>query len=148
MSENAGAGPAHGADVVRKAEIVRLLIEKADASRTVIASTMRDSGVPNSTSDMLWALATIEVPMTLREIAAKLGRDPSTMTLVADKLEAANLIARRPHPTDGRKRTLVLTDHGHALWDTLRARLHDSRILAGLTTDQQHTLLELLRQLR
>jgi DNA-binding MarR family transcriptional regulator len=135
-------------DMARKAEIVRLLIEVSEAARTVIASTLRDSGAPSSTSDMLWALATSQAPMTLREIAAKLGRDPSTMTLVADKLETADLVARRPHPTDGRKRTLALTDRGHALWDSLRARLHESSMFAGLTADQQDTLLELLRQLR
>lgn len=143
----AGAGSSHAPDTLRKAEIIRRLMEVGDAARAIVATTLRDSGAPSSASDMLWALATSETPMTLREIAARLGRDPSTVTLTADKLEAADLIARRPHPTDGRKRTLALTDRGLGLWGTLRDRLHASSIFADLSTDQQHTLLELLRHI-
>jgi DNA-binding MarR family transcriptional regulator len=139
-----GAG---SADALRKAEIIRRLIEVGDTARAIVATTLRDSGAPSSASDMLWALATSEAPMTLREIAARLGRDPSTVTLTADKLETADLVTRRPHPTDGRKRTLVLTERGLGLWNTLRDRLHASDLLTELSADQQRTLLELLRHI-
>lgn len=143
----AGAGSSHGPDAMRKAEIIRLLMEAGETARAIVATALRDSGAPSSASDMLWALGTSKMPMTLREIAARLGRDPSTVTLTADKLETADLVARRPHPTDGRKRTLVLTDRGLDLWDTLRDRLHASSMFADLSADQQRTLLELLRHI-
>jgi DNA-binding MarR family transcriptional regulator len=143
----AGSGPA--ADALRKAEIVRLLMATGDTARSIIAATLRDSGgTPSSAADMLWALATSKTPMTLREIAAKLGRDPSTATLAADKLEAAGIVARHPHPTDGRKRILVLTGRGIELWHALRDELHASNMLADLNTDQQRDLLGLLRRIR
>jgi DNA-binding MarR family transcriptional regulator len=135
-------------DELRKAEIVRLLIEAGDGAREIIATTLRDNGAPSSAADMMWALATSDAAMTLRDTAAKLGRDPSTVTLAADKLEAAGIVARRPHPTDGRKRALSLTDEGADLWEAVRRNLHASRMLADLSTEEQLTLLELLRRIR
>lgn len=51
-------------------------------------------------------------PPTMREVAARFRCDPSTVSLAADKLQSVGLIARRPHPSDGRERTLVLTTAG------------------------------------
>ena len=143
-----GARPDQATEVARKAEIVRLLMGAGETARAVVATTLRENGAPSSASDMLWALATNEKPMTLREIAVRLGRDPSTVTLAADKLEGADLVERRPHPTDGRKRTLVLTRGGLDLWRQLRDELHASNMFADLDRDQQLTLLELLRRIR
>jgi Mn-dependent DtxR family transcriptional regulator len=106
--------------VARKPEIVQLLLGAGETASAVVATTLLESGAPSSASDMLWALATNGKPMTLREIASRLGRDPSTVTLAADRLEGADLVERRPPPTDGRKRTLVLTDRGIDLWRALR----------------------------
>jgi DNA-binding MarR family transcriptional regulator len=147
MSRDAGGGAPDPAAAKRKAEIVRLLIDAGDSAKAIVAATLRDFDAPGSVADTLWALATSEKPATLRDIAGKLGRDPSTVSLAADKLEHAGLIARQPHPSDGRKRTLVLTEHGHTLWNTLRDQLHASRLFHGLGADDQLTLLELLRKI-
>ncbi|WP_414686546.1 MarR family transcriptional regulator [Mycobacterium sp.] len=45
-------------------------------------------------------LATSKQPATFRDIASRLGCDPSTVSLEADKLDQAGLIARQPHPTE------------------------------------------------
>lgn len=84
----------------------------------------------------------------MRDVAARLHCDPSTVSLAADKLQGMGLVARQPHPADGRKRALVLTEQGHELWDELRTRLHDSRLFAGLDAQEQDTLLALLRKMR
>ena len=74
--------------------------------------------------------------------------DPSTVSLAADKLQSMGLVARQPHPTDGRKRTLSLTEQGHTLWDALRTRLHASGMFASLSVQEQDTLLALLTKMR
>ncbi|MFJ4654392.1 MarR family winged helix-turn-helix transcriptional regulator [Nocardia sp. NPDC088792] len=139
---------AHRADVERKAEIVRALMEVANGADAVVAQVLSEFGVPSSVASTLWALAPGTEPPTMREVAARLRVDPSTVSLAADKLQSTGLIARQPHPDDGRKRTLVLTEHGHELWETLRTRLHASGLFTGLDTQEQDTLLALLTKMR
>ncbi|WP_260473736.1 MarR family winged helix-turn-helix transcriptional regulator [Amycolatopsis balhimycina] len=96
----------------------------------------------------MWALVPGTEPPTMRDVAARLHCDPSTVSLAADKLQSMGLVARQPHPADGRKRTLTLTEHGHELWDALRTRLHASGLFAGLDAQEQDTLLALLTKMR
>jgi DNA-binding MarR family transcriptional regulator len=142
------APTAHRADVERKAEIVRVLVEVGDTADAVVAQVLGEFGVPTSVAGTLWALAPGTEPPTMRDIAARLRCDPSTVSLAADKLQSMGLVARQPHPTDGRKRTLALTEYGHELWQALRARLHASGLFAHLDAQEQDTLLALLRKMR
>ncbi|MFF3073401.1 MarR family winged helix-turn-helix transcriptional regulator [Kitasatospora sp. NPDC057904] len=139
---------AQRADVERKAEIVRVLVEVANAADGVVAQVLGEFGVPTSVTGTLWALAPGTEPPTMREVAARLHCDPSTVSLAADKLQSMGLVARQPHPADGRKRTLVLTEQGHELWEALRTRLHASGLFAGLDAQEQDTLLALLTKMR
>ena len=50
------------------------------------------------------------IPM--REIAQHFGVDSSYVTTLVDDLEANGLAERRPHPTDRRVKTIVLTPKG------------------------------------
>jgi DNA-binding MarR family transcriptional regulator len=84
----------------------------------------------------------------MRDVATRLHCDPSTVSLAADKLQSMGLVARQPHPTDGRKRTLALTEQGHELWEALRTRLHASGLFAGLDAQEQDTLLTQLTKTR
>lgn len=52
--------------------------------------------------------------MTPGELAAKEGVQPPSMTRVIAALEDLGLVARRPHPTDGRQAIVELTESGHA----------------------------------
>ncbi|MFE3262581.1 MarR family winged helix-turn-helix transcriptional regulator [Nocardia sp. NPDC059091] len=139
---------AHRADVERKAEIVRVLMQVANTANGVVAQVLSEFGVPASVASTLWALAPGTEPPTMRDIAARLRCDPSTVSLAADKLQSMELIARQPHPADGRKRTLALTEHGHELWEALRTRLHASGLFTGLDTQEQDTLLALLTKMQ
>lgn len=47
-------------------------------------------------------------PMTQRELAGRLRLSSGGMTLLADRLEHAGLVTRRPHPTDRRAVLLQL----------------------------------------
>jgi DNA-binding MarR family transcriptional regulator len=56
-----------------------------------------------------------EREMSGRELAAALGVDPPWVTLMADDLEERGLVERTPHPTDRRRKLLVVTDEGRAV---------------------------------
>ena len=142
------APAAHRADVERKAEIVRVLMEAGNAVNAVVAQVLAEFGVPASVAGVLWALARGTEPPTMRDVAARLRCDPSTVSLVADKLQSVGLVARQPHPADGRKRTLALTERGHELWEVLTTRLHAAGLFAGLDAEEQRTLLALLTKMR
>lgn len=134
--------------VDEKAQIIQSLLDIAHHAQETIAATLEDFDAPASAAPALRILATSEAPITPRDLARLLERDPSTASLVADKLEQAGLIARQPHPSDGRRRVLVLTERGHQFWKTLRDRLHHSAILDDLTPSERRGLLELLGRMR
>lgn len=142
------APKAQRADAERKAEIIRVLVEVGDAANGVMAQVLGEFGVPASVASTLWALAPGTEPPTMRDIATRLRCDPSTVSVAADKLQSLGLVARQPHPADGRKRTLVLTESGHELWQALRTRLHASGLFAHLDPKEQTTLLALLTKMR
>lgn len=127
-----------------KAQILQLLLDIAESAQATIAATLQEFDAPASAATALRILATSETPVTPRDLARLLGRDPSTASLVADKLEHVDLITREPHPDDGRKRVLVLTERGHQLWDTLRERLHKSAIFDDIAPSERDVLRELL----
>jgi DNA-binding MarR family transcriptional regulator len=56
-----------------------------------------------------------EQEMSGRELAAALGVDPPWVTLMADDLEERGLVERTPHPTDRRRKLLVVTAEGRAV---------------------------------
>jgi DNA-binding MarR family transcriptional regulator len=51
------------------------------------------------------------VPVTPRDVARHLGLTTAATTTVLDRLVEAGHVERRPHPTDGRSKVLVVTDH-------------------------------------
>lgn len=57
-------------------------------------------------------LRTIERPMRMGDLAGLRVCDPSSLTTMALRLEAAGLIARTPDPSDGRARLIALTPAG------------------------------------
>lgn len=51
-------------------------------------------------------------PMTMGELATKLGIDAPYATLVVDELERQGFVERRPHPTDRRAKLVATTERG------------------------------------
>ncbi|WP_369639080.1 MarR family winged helix-turn-helix transcriptional regulator [Nocardia sp. JMUB6875] len=92
------------------------------------------------------ALREMTGPMTMRELAARMSCEPSNATFVVDKLEQQGLIERHAHPTDRRAKQLILTAAGTALRERLLELLIQDSPLAGLSTQQQRVLHELLEQ--
>lgn len=81
-----------------------------------------------------------------RELADRLGYDPSAIVSLLDDLQRLELAERRPDPGDRRNRIVVLTEAGRELLrDSEKdgARVTDA-LLAPLTPDERGTLHTLL----
>ena len=83
--------------------------------------------------------------LTQRELARRMGSDPSTVRAMLVLLEKRGLVSRETHPTDGRARTVALTavgqrkfrqawKAGQAIRDQMVSSLSDteSRLLVKL----------------
>ncbi len=87
------------------------------------------AGVTADQFVVLAALAPGEA-LTQRELVARTSSDPNTLRAMLVLLEQQGLVQRRPHPTDGRARSVALTRRGRrtceSLWtssEPLRQRL-------------------------
>ncbi|MEV0725679.1 MarR family winged helix-turn-helix transcriptional regulator [Micromonospora purpureochromogenes] len=83
-------------------------------------------------------------PLPARDLAEQLRCDRSNVTALVDKLEQAGLVERRVDPADRRQKTLVVTDAGRRMRERVHRVMSDSRLLAGLSTDELATLRELV----
>jgi DNA-binding MarR family transcriptional regulator len=80
--------------------------------------------------------------MTPGELAEHEHVKPPSMTRTVAALEAAGLLARRPHPTDRRQVVLAVTPKGTALLEEHRRRKEAwlASRLAGLTGEERAAL--------
>lgn len=84
----------------------------------------------------------------VQDIADGLGLTPPTVSVGVRKMEESGLVERKPNPMDGRSVQFFLTRRGQ----TLQAKIQDShhnkfrRLLAGLSPQEQETLLGLLER--
>jgi DNA-binding MarR family transcriptional regulator len=87
--------------------------------------------------------------VTQRELARCTSSDPSTVRAMLLLLEKRGLVARTPHPTDGRARTVTLTPRGlrahRALWAAGEAVRE--RLLEALGPGEPAALLDTLARL-
>ena len=98
------------------------------------------------TAPQATALRELTGPMTMSELAERMGCEPSNATFVIDKLEKQGLLERHPHATDRRAKQLVLTVEGVALRERLIELLVQDSPLAGLTPAEQGVLQGLLHR--
>lgn len=57
--------------------------------------------------------------LTMKELAQEIGRDKSTVTVLARKLKDKNYVMCIDNPSDHRSKLIVLTDKAKAIVDTL-----------------------------
>jgi DNA-binding MarR family transcriptional regulator len=62
-------------------------------------------------------------PIGVGELAEEEGLNPTMLSRIVGKLEAAGLLVRVPNPNDGRAVSIELSESGHAL----QARMRDER---------------------
>ena len=62
------------------------------------------------------------------ELSTRLDVDATATSRLIDRLESKGLVERRPHPGDGRRRVLHLTDEGRRLVPVLAERVRETNI--------------------
>ncbi|HEX8007043.1 MAG TPA: MarR family transcriptional regulator, partial [Trebonia sp.] len=84
------------------------------------------------------------------EIARRLGLSTPTVTRATIRMEAAGLLRREPHPSDGRMVRLRLTSRGRDLEKVIDAEMDKltERALATLGDTERAALIGALRQIR
>jgi DNA-binding MarR family transcriptional regulator len=70
-------------------------------------------------------------PVTPRDVARHLGLTTAATTTVLDRLVEAGHVERRPHPTDGRSKVVVITEHAREEAHGLLTGLHEEMAAAA-----------------
>ena len=102
------------------------------------------------TADQFVLLATLARghALTQRELAARMPSDPSTVRAMLVLLEERGLVARNAHPTDGRARTVALTESGQRkfrqVWKAGQATR--DQMVSSLSAAERRSLVRLLRR--
>ncbi|MGH3502283.1 MAG: MarR family winged helix-turn-helix transcriptional regulator [Nocardioidaceae bacterium] len=87
--------------------------------------------------------------LPLGKMGERLQVHPTSVTSIVDRLEAAGLVVRRRHPTDGRTVLAELTDSGRILVATATDDLVSADFgLGSLSAEQLTSLSALLRPIR
>jgi DNA-binding MarR family transcriptional regulator len=108
--------------------------------------TLAELKLTISLADALWQLDPALGPLSRRQLADRLGCDPSNVTFLVARLERRNLVTRARAGEDRRVRALALTPAGIAIRSRLIATLAESPMLSRLTAAQQRDLFALLQR--
>ncbi|MEU4163427.1 MarR family transcriptional regulator [Actinoplanes sp. NPDC026670] len=124
--------------------LLRLVHAMDMATNAEVDDVLAELKLTHALADALWQLDPTADAPTMRQMAAKLHCDPSTVTFLADRLEQLGYATRSTAPGDRRTKVIALTSDGHAA----RQRLVDTAItrtpLARLTETEQRALHDLL----
>ncbi|UCG57678.1 MAG: MarR family transcriptional regulator [Phycisphaerales bacterium] len=98
---------------------------------------------------VLLALLAEQDGVTQRQLAQRASSDPNTVRAMLVLLENRGLLARRPHPGDGRARRVTLTRKGRRAYDRLWAQIKplQRRLSALFEADEAETLLVFLNRI-
>lgn len=87
--------------------------------------------------------------MPLSSAARRLQVHPTSVTNTVDRLEAAGLVRREPHPDDGRATLVALTDAGRETARDATASLNGEVFSRpGVAPDDAELLIEVISRLR
>jgi DNA-binding MarR family transcriptional regulator len=129
-------------------ELAASLLYQVMALAGEVAGRMHDGlerlELTGPTANLLWILDPDAEPQPLRKLAALMRCDPSNISLLSAQLEERGLAERRPHPRDGRVRTLVLTAEGRKVRERLLAVVARHSPFAHLGDEEQLLLQSLL----
>lgn len=112
------------------------------------ARAVREVGLSPSEAGVLRLLSR-EPGLSQRELATRLGTQPSRVVALVDGLERRGLVVRARSETDRRNYELRTTDAARALGPRLRAiaEAHEDAVLAPLTAAEREQLARLVTKL-
>ena len=104
-----------------------------------VEQVLRPLGLTFARYELLMLLAfSRQGSLPVSKASARLQVHPTSVTNAVDRLEAAGLVARRPHPTDGRGVLVEISEEGRAL--ALRATdLLNREVFSDLGLSERRT---------
>jgi len=128
--------------------LTQLIVEFYERLSSWEHCVVRDTGVTPTQMHALEILGS-HTALRMKELAERMGVTTGTLTVLADRLEKAGLIRRKPHEEDRRSILVELTERGHALYrehDELHAQL-TRELTAGLTDAERAALGAMLKKM-
>lgn len=88
--------------------------------------------------------------LSQKEIAAKLGVKPSTITVMLKRIENGNLVVRKQDAEDNRVSRVYITEEGREICEKAKSkmRLLNEECFGNFTVEEQVVLRRLLMQMR
>jgi len=127
------------------------MVRTAQTWRNLVDVSLRmQTGQSRARWEMLFAIAFSEVPVTMSEVAEKLGVQWPTLVRVMNELEEEGLIQRYDNPADKRSRLIKLTDRGTRTIEQIRATLDPLRkqIMSVLSSEEIRQCTRLLGRVK
>lgn len=93
---------------------------------------------------MYFMLRHVQESESMKDVAERMCLDASTVTGIADRLEAKGLVERRQSPDDRRVKELVLTEAGVALCREIEAQFDQEPLLPELSDADRLRLVSIL----
>ena len=130
-----------------------MLVMSGKLAEAVFDEALKREGLSLAKMWGLRQLAEADGPLSLRDLAGRMGCAKSNASALVDRLQAQGLARRFPDPEDGRGVLVVLTtegasgyDAGSRLAEEAESRL-ESCLLGALDRAERRTLAELLAKL-
>lgn len=131
-----------GSEKELNAELIGLLFGMLDKLRAHFDRAAAGAGLHGGRAR---AIATLDGPTPMRQLAAAMACDPSNVTGIVDDLERRGLVTREADPHDRRVKLLVLTKEGQRQRRDFLDRLHSTVPgISALSPAQQRELRDLL----
>ncbi len=125
------------------------VLHAASTLESRVESRLNAAGLSLPKLAALHQLAQAGGSLPLGQLAEKLSCVKSNVTQLVDRLEADELVARAPDPSDRRSRLAVLTSAGHRAYER-GARIQqdtEREIFGVLTAAESAQLLDLIKKL-
>lgn len=124
------------------------LMRAAESVTARVGRRMSEAGLTISQFGVLEALLH-KGPMCQKDVAAKILKSTGNITLVIDNLEKQELVRRERSLEDRRYCTIILTDKGRALIQTVFSEVESAIVaqMSALTEEEQETLGRLCKKL-
>jgi MarR family transcriptional regulator, organic hydroperoxide resistance regulator len=127
-------------------ELAQLAYELHAALERHLHDTLEELDLTLTLADALWQLDPTLGPLSRRQLAERLGCDPSNVTFLVNRLERRRLVTRARAGRDRRVKALALTPVGVEVRNRLLATIAESPMFSQLTSTRQLQLAHLLQR--